>query len=98
MGSCLTLGSELSKETLTNQESLLLRWGPGGEQGKGTQEDCFDTWFDVSVFTVMGLVSGLPLANHSDLGSFLVVCALLNQYGVQREGFWEVDWTCGVSF
>ena len=98
MGSCLTLGSELSKETLPNQESLLLRWGPGGEQGKGTQEDCFDTWFDVSVFTVMGLVSGLSLANHSDLGSFLVVCALLNQYGVQREGFWEVDWTCGVSF
>ena len=45
---------------------------------------------------VMGLVSGLPLANHSDSGSFLVVCALLSQDGFQREGFWEDVWT-GVS-
>ena len=32
-------------------------------------------------FMVMGLVSGLSLANHSDLFS---------QDGCQREGFWEV--------
>ena len=39
---------------------------------------------------VMGLVSGLSLANHSDSGSFLVVPALFSQDGRQREGFWEV--------
>ena len=37
---------------------------------------------------VMGLVSRLPLANHSDSESFLVVHALLSQDGCQR-GFWE---------
>ena len=37
----------------------------------------------------MGLVSGLPLANHSDSES-LVVHALFSQDGCQREGFWEV--------
>ena len=39
---------------------------------------------------VMGLVSGLSLANHSDSESFLVVHALFTQDGCQREGFWEV--------
>ena len=39
---------------------------------------------------VMGLVSGLSLANHSDSESFLVVHALLSQGGCQKEGFWEV--------
>ena len=41
-------------------------------------------------FMVMGLVSRLSLANHSDSESFLVVQALCSQYGCQREGFWEV--------
>ena len=39
---------------------------------------------------VIGLVSGLSLANHSDSESFLVVHALFSQDGCQREGFWEV--------
>ena len=40
---------------------------PGGEQeGKGTQENCSVTWLAVSGFMVMGLVSRLSLANHSD--------------------------------
>ena len=49
LGSCLTLGNELSEEThvLTKQEILL----------------------------VMGLISGLSLANHFDSESFLVVHA-----------------------
>ena len=38
----------------------------------------------------MGLVSGLSLANPSDLESFLVVHALFSQDGCQRKGFWEV--------
>ena len=40
-------------------------------------------------FMVMGLVSGLSLANHSDSESFLVVHALFSQDGLQREGFWK---------
>ena len=39
---------------------------------------------------VIGLVSGLSLANHSDLESFLMVHTLLSQDGCQGEGFWEV--------
>jgi len=39
---------------------------------------------------VIGLVSGLSLANHFDSGSFLVVHALFSQDRCQREGFWEV--------
>ena len=47
MGSCLTLGNELSQEThvLTKQE---LYWegcpGAGGQKGKETQENCSATW------------------------------------------------------
>ena len=39
---------------------------------------------------VMGLVSGLFSANHSDSESFLGVHTLFSQDGCQREGFWEV--------
>ena len=35
---------------------------------------------------VMGLVSGLALANYSDSGSFLVA---LSQDGLQQGGFWD---------
>ena len=63
---------------------------PGGDQGgKGTQENSSAS-SAVSGFMVMGLVSGLSLANHSDSESFLVVHALFSQDGCQREGFWEV--------
>ena len=41
-------------------------------------------------FYVMGFVSGLSLANHSESESFLVVQALFSQDGGQREGFGEV--------
>ena len=67
------------------------RGHPGGEQlGKGTQENSCVTWLAVSGFMVMGLVSGLSWANHSDSESFLVVYTLFSQDGCQREGFWEV--------
>ena len=39
---------------------------------------------------VMGLVSGLSEANHSDSESFLVVHALFSQDGYQQGGSWEV--------
>ena len=64
---------------------------PGGEQqGEGTHEICSAMWLEVSGFMVMGLVSRLSLANHSDSESFLVVNALFSQDGCQREGFWEM--------
>ena len=47
-------------------------------------------WLAVLGFMVIGLVSGLSLANHSDSESFLVVHALFSQDGCQQEGFWEV--------
>ena len=53
----------------------------------------------VSRFMVMGLVSGLSLANHSDSETFLLACASLSQDGVQCKGFWEVGRTyCLSSF
>ena len=54
----------------------------GGEQeGKGTQENCSAAWLTASGFMVMGLVSGLSLANHYNSESFLVVHALFSQDG-----------------
>ena len=41
-------------------------------------------------FMVIGLVSRLSLASHSDSESFLVVHVLLSQDECQQEGFWEV--------
>ena len=62
-----------------------------GEQGgKGTQ-NCSATWVAVLGFMVMGLVSGLSLANPSDSGCFLVAYAMLSQDGRQRGGSWEVE-------
>ena len=76
---------------LTKQDILL---------GKGTsvassrvrepRRTALSEWLTVSGFMVMGLVSGLSLANHSDSESFLVVHALFSQDGCQRGGFWEV--------
>ena len=90
--SCLTLGNELSEEThvLTKQEILL---------GKGTRAESsrvreprrtgLSHGSRSRDFMVMGLVSGLSLANHSDSESFLMVHSLFSQDGCQR-GFWEV--------
>ena len=58
---------------LTAQETLGYR---GGEpESKGTQEGCSGTWLAVLVFMVIGLVSLLSLADHSDAGSCLVTHA-----------------------
>ena len=37
-----------------------------------------------------GISFWLPLANHTDSESFLLVHALFSQDGCQREGFWKV--------
>ena len=92
LGSCLTLRNELSKEThvLTKQRLYWERAPGGARESEGTQEDCSATWLAVSGFLVMGLVSGLSLANHPDSECFLVAHALFSRDGCQREGFWEV--------
>ena len=54
-------------------------------------------WLALLGFMVMGLVSGLSLANHSDSESFLVVHALFSQDEFQR-GFWEAVRRAGSLF
>ena len=81
VGSCLTLGKELSKEThvLTKQEILL---GKGTRvESRKVREPRRTALPSVWVFMVMGLVSGWSLASHSHSESFLVVHALLSQDG-----------------
>ena len=64
---------------LSKQEAFFGKGLQGGEQqGKGTQENCSAMWLAVSGFMVMGLVSGLSLANHSDSESFVVVYTLFS--------------------
>ena len=61
----------------------------------GTQENCSATWLAVFGFMVIGLVSGLSLANHSE--SFLVVSSLV-QPKWMPERILGGGQTCGVSF
>ena len=83
LGSCLTLGNELSEEThvLTKQEILLGKHRHGEQEGKGTHSTA------LSHNLQMGLLSGLSLASHSDSESFLVMHTLFSQDGYHREGF-----------
>ena len=84
---------------LTRQETLLGR-GPGGEQqSEGNQESCSAVWLAVSGFMVMGFVSRLSPANHSDSGSFLVARAAAQPRWIPARrilGGWQGMWT-GVS-
>ena len=99
LGSCLTLGNELSEEThvLTKQEILL---------GKGTwvessrvREPRRTALPHGSVFMVMGLVSGLSLANHSDSESFLVVpCSAKMDAREKDSGRWSDRWCLLLTF
>ena len=72
----------------------------GGEQeGKGTQENCSVTWLAVSGFMVMGLVSRLSLANHSDSESFLVVpCSAKMDAREKDSGRWSDRWCLLLTF
>ena len=72
---------------------------PGGEQeGKGTQESCSATWLAVSGFMVMGLVSGLPLANHSDSRVLPGGARLVQPRWMPERRILGGDGTGGVSF
>ena len=83
-GSCLTLRNELSKETHADKARDFIGKGCLGreQEGKGTQKDCSAMWLAVLGFMVMGLISGLSLANHPDSGSFLLVHTLPSQDGL----------------
>ena len=73
MGSCLTLGNELSEERSAVQARDFIGKGcqVRGQEGERNRENCSATWLTVSGFMVIGLVSSLSLASHSELGSFL---------------------------
>ena len=74
---------------------------PGGEQeSKGTQESCSAAWLAVLGFMVMGLFSGLSLANISDSESFLVVHTLFCQVDIREKdsGRWSDMWCHLLTF
>ena len=77
---------------MLTKQGILLGKGAWVESRRvrGPKRTALQNWLAVLGFAVMGLVSGLSLANHSDSESFLVVHALFSQDGCQREGFWEV--------
>ena len=52
-------------DTRTDKEQAIGKGTFREQQEKGTQENSSVTWLAVSGFMVMGLVSGLSLANHS---------------------------------
>ena len=71
-------------------------WHPSRkQQGEGTQEDCSAT---VSGFMLMGLVSGLFLANHSDSQSFLVVHSAKMDAREKDSGKWSHTWCLLLTF
>ena len=99
VGACLTLGNELSEERSAAQARDFIGkscWGRGQEV-EGNWENCSATWLTVSGFMVFGLVSGLSLASHSELGSFLGAYASLGWDEFQQGEFWEVGRTYGLE-
>ena len=79
VGSCLTLRNESSEETdvLTKQEIFL---GGSAQVESSRVREPRRTALPYGLgFMVMGLVSGLSLANHSDSESFLVAQYLLSK-------------------
>ena len=72
---------------------------PGGEQqGKGTQENSSGTWLKVSGFMVMGLVSRLSLANHSNSRVLPGGARLVQPRWMTERRTLGGGRTCGVSF
>ena len=83
LGSCLTLGNELSEEThvLTKQEILL---------GKGAGVERSRIMEPRRTALPRGIRFRVVFNNHFNSESFLVVHTLFSQDGCQRGGFWEV--------
>ena len=85
MDSCLTLANKLFEKRSAVQARDFTGKGCWGrrQEGEGNGENCSATWLTVSGFMVIGLVSGVSLASHSELGSFLGVHESLHQDGFQ---------------
>ena len=83
MDSCLTLGNELSvvRSAVKARDFIGKGCRGGGQEGEVNRENCSSMWLTVSGFMVIGLVSCLSLASHSELGSFLGAHASLSQDG-----------------
>ena len=99
LGSSLTLRNELSEETHADKaRDFIGKEHSGGEQqGQGTQENSSVSWLAVSGFMVMGLVSSLSLANHSDSESFCGAHLVQPRWMPVRK-ITGGGWTRGVSF
>ena len=99
MDSCLTLGNELSvvRSAVKARDCIGKGCRGGGQEGEGNGENCSATWLTVSGFMVIGLVSGLSLASHSELGSFLGAHTSLSRDGFQQGESWEVGRTSGLQ-
>ena len=105
VGSCLTLGNELSEEThvLTKQETLLGRGARAvrEQQGKGTQENCSAMGLTVSCFMAMGLAFWVVSGQSSCPCPYLLQFKALPQsrwfpVWVFQKG-WQDIWWAGVS-
>ena len=70
----------------------------GEQQGKGTQENSSATWLKVSGFMVMGLVSELSFANHSDSRILPGGARLVQPRWMQERRILGGGRICGVSF
>ena len=70
---------------------------PGREQqGKETQESCSSPWFGISGFMVVGLVSGLSLANCSDW--WCMHCSVKIDASEKDSGRWKHTWHLLATF
>ena len=87
---------------LTKQEILSGKGARVESRSKGTQENCSASWLAVSGFMVMGFVSGLSLANHSDSESFLMVhgtpCSAKMDAREKDSGKWSDRWCLILTF
>ena len=90
----------MSEETRADKAREFTGKGhPSGEQqGKGNQENSSVTWLVVSGFMVMGLVSRLSLANHSNPRVLPGGACLVQPRWMPERRILGGGQTCGVSF
>ena len=84
---------------LTKQE-IFLGKGAWGESSRVREprKTALPQWLTVSGFMVMGLVSGLSLANHSDSRVFPGGVRLVQPRWMPEKRILRGGRTCGVSF
>ena len=91
LGSCLTLGNELSKEThVLAKQNILLGKGTRVESRRVREPRRTALTVQSLGFCGDGISFQVVFSQSSDSESFLVVHTLFSQDRCQREGFWEV--------